>query len=426
MRRVEIPIAFPVILAGIRVSAVQIVATATLAAIVGGGTLGDFIVQGIFVRALDRVVGAAILVALLAIMVELAFSLLERVSVSPGVRRLRRRSGCAIERSPRSSRYTTPRAEPDTRRDTYPSRGHLDPAVDCRPPASAEPGSAMHRRRDPMRINRTLALGAATLVLVLSACSPGEGSQSSRQAASQPTCRRCPWAPPASRRRPWWPRSTPRPSRQTASPSSATWSSVSVPRSARRSTAARSTWHPTTSAASQACLEAEISSDAEETHANLVAALEEIGQTALDFSPGTDADGFAVRSETAEELSLENMTDLAGVADQLVWGLASGCPENPVCGPGLNDVYGIDIATLDTESLDPCGAEIAEALNEGAIDVAQVCTTQAEIASFNFVLMEDDRRSGAGSEPRAGADPGAGRRRWGRPGQRRSTRSASC
>jgi osmoprotectant transport system permease protein len=86
VRAVEVPVALPVILAGIRVSAVQIVATATLAAIVGGGTLGDFIVQGIFVRALDRVVGAAILVALLAIGTELLFSLLERRAVSPGLR----------------------------------------------------------------------------------------------------------------------------------------------------------------------------------------------------------------------------------------------------------------------------------------------------------------------------------------------------
>ena len=137
-------------------------------------------------------------------------------------------------------------------------------------------------------------------------------------------------------------------------------------------------------------LEAEVSSDPEETQTNLVAALEAIGQTALDYSPGTDADGFAVRQETADELSLVTMSDLAEVADQLVWGLASGCPENPLCGPGLLDVYGIDISTLDTESLDPCGGEIAQSLNEGAIAVAQVCTTQAEIAQFNFVLMEDD------------------------------------
>jgi osmoprotectant transport system permease protein len=86
VRGVEIPIALPVILAGVRSSAVQVVATATLAPVVGGGTLGAFIVQGIDVRALDRVVGAAILVALLAILTEAAFALLQRRSVSPGIR----------------------------------------------------------------------------------------------------------------------------------------------------------------------------------------------------------------------------------------------------------------------------------------------------------------------------------------------------
>jgi osmoprotectant transport system permease protein len=86
VRGVEVPVAMPVILAGIRISAVQVVATATLAAIVGGGTLGHFIIQGIFVRALDRVVGAAILVALLAILTELLFSFIERRAVSPGLR----------------------------------------------------------------------------------------------------------------------------------------------------------------------------------------------------------------------------------------------------------------------------------------------------------------------------------------------------
>ena len=86
VRRVEVPVAMPVILTGIRVSAVQIVATATLAAIVGGGTLGHFIVQGIFVRDLEKVVGAAMLVALLAILTELAFTVVERRVVSPGLR----------------------------------------------------------------------------------------------------------------------------------------------------------------------------------------------------------------------------------------------------------------------------------------------------------------------------------------------------
>ena len=85
LRQVEVPVALPVILAGVRISAVQIVATATLASIVGGGTLGEFIVQGIFIRALDRVVGAAILVAILAILTELTFSLIQRRAISPGL-----------------------------------------------------------------------------------------------------------------------------------------------------------------------------------------------------------------------------------------------------------------------------------------------------------------------------------------------------
>jgi osmoprotectant transport system permease protein len=86
LRNIEVPVALPVILAGIRISAVQIVATATLASIVGGGTLGEFIVQGILVRDLDRVVGAAILVAILAILTELLFGLIQRRAISPGLR----------------------------------------------------------------------------------------------------------------------------------------------------------------------------------------------------------------------------------------------------------------------------------------------------------------------------------------------------
>lgn len=86
LRRVEVPIALPVIMAGIRSSAVTIVATATLAALVGGGTLGDFILQGLYVNDQPRIFGAAVLVAVLALATELAFGLLQRLSISPGLR----------------------------------------------------------------------------------------------------------------------------------------------------------------------------------------------------------------------------------------------------------------------------------------------------------------------------------------------------
>lgn len=112
---------------------------------------------------------------------------------------------------------------------------------------------------------------------------------------------------------------------------------------------------------------------------------------ALEPTPGTDADGFVVRQETADEHSLSSMSDLAAVADQLVWGVAPECEENPLCGPGLEEVYGIDFGALTIENLAPCSPAMAEALNAGAIDVAQVCTTQPEIERFNFVLLEDDQ-----------------------------------
>ncbi len=84
---VEIPLALPVILAGVRTSAVQIVATATLAAVVAGGTLGHLILQGIDLNDQPRIFGAALIVALLAIVTELIFAALQRASVSPGLRR---------------------------------------------------------------------------------------------------------------------------------------------------------------------------------------------------------------------------------------------------------------------------------------------------------------------------------------------------
>lgn len=86
LRRVEVPIALPVILAGVRTSAVQIVATATLAAAIGGGTLGQLIYIGFNVGDQVRIFGAAMVVAALSIATEIAFATLQRMATSPGLR----------------------------------------------------------------------------------------------------------------------------------------------------------------------------------------------------------------------------------------------------------------------------------------------------------------------------------------------------
>ncbi len=86
LRVVELPLALPVVIAGLRVAAVAVVATATLAALVGGGALGRFIVDGFALRDQPQLVGGAILVAVLAVLTERAFTLLERLAISPGLR----------------------------------------------------------------------------------------------------------------------------------------------------------------------------------------------------------------------------------------------------------------------------------------------------------------------------------------------------
>lgn len=84
---VELPLASPIILAAVRVAAVQVVATATLGALVGSGGLGRYIVDGLAQQDHAQLFGGAVLVALLSIATEVALGLLERVALPRGVRR---------------------------------------------------------------------------------------------------------------------------------------------------------------------------------------------------------------------------------------------------------------------------------------------------------------------------------------------------
>jgi osmoprotectant transport system permease protein len=85
VRRVELPLALPLIFAGIRTATVFVVATATIAAVAGGGGLGDIIVNQSAYE-LEGVVGAAICVSLLALAADGALGLLQRGLTPPGLR----------------------------------------------------------------------------------------------------------------------------------------------------------------------------------------------------------------------------------------------------------------------------------------------------------------------------------------------------
>jgi osmoprotectant transport system permease protein len=86
LRRIELPLALPLIFAGIRIAAVTVVATAPIAAIAGGGGLGDVIVNQASYR-LEGVLGASICVMALSAGVFLVLVALERAVSPAGIRR---------------------------------------------------------------------------------------------------------------------------------------------------------------------------------------------------------------------------------------------------------------------------------------------------------------------------------------------------
>ena len=243
-----------------------------------------------------------------------------------------------------------------------------------------------------MRRYRTLALGAALLALVMSACTPGGsgGSPSASAAATKPTVK---------------------------VGSAGFWEAAVVGEMYAQALEAKGYTverhleigeRPAVLAAltsgqvnlipeylgglaGQGLGIKDLSPDPQKASDNMQTALAAKGWVSFAFSPGTDADGFAVRQETATQYSLAKMSDLTAVANKLTWGVAPGCPTNPVCGPGLKTTYGIDLSALQVKSLPACSTDIATSLNDSAIDVAQVCTTQPEIASMNLVLLADDK-----------------------------------
>jgi osmoprotectant transport system permease protein len=104
--RAELPLATPLLMTGVRTAAVQVVATATLAALVAGGGLGRIITLGFRQQDYGAVLAGAILVALLAVATEVVLAVVSR-AVTPGPSRLtfgrvrtRRSGGGAVAVSP--------------------------------------------------------------------------------------------------------------------------------------------------------------------------------------------------------------------------------------------------------------------------------------------------------------------------------------
>ncbi|MDO5502834.1 MAG: ABC transporter permease [Actinomycetia bacterium] len=85
LRRVEIPCALPLLISGIRAATLQVIATATIAAYVGLGGLGRYLIDGLATGNYVVTAGGALLVAALALAIDGVLALIERAAVSPGL-----------------------------------------------------------------------------------------------------------------------------------------------------------------------------------------------------------------------------------------------------------------------------------------------------------------------------------------------------
>jgi osmoprotectant transport system permease protein len=104
----ELPIALPLVFAGVRSAANQVIATATVAAYAGLGGLGRYITDGYALRRYDEVFGGAIVIVALVFAVEGVLALLERALVSPGLQRRARRERVPVPRGPMDTVLPTP------------------------------------------------------------------------------------------------------------------------------------------------------------------------------------------------------------------------------------------------------------------------------------------------------------------------------
>jgi osmoprotectant transport system permease protein len=87
--QVELPLALPLIFAGLRIAAVQVVSAAALATFIGGGGLGDLVTQGLALLDAGRMLVGAVAIAALALLTEAGFGLLERRLEQSAVGRFR-------------------------------------------------------------------------------------------------------------------------------------------------------------------------------------------------------------------------------------------------------------------------------------------------------------------------------------------------
>jgi osmoprotectant transport system substrate-binding protein len=131
-------------------------------------------------------------------------------------------------------------------------------------------------------------------------------------------------------------------------------------------------------------------SDVNATMALLTPLLAQKQLVGLDPSKAVDTNAFVMLKDTADAKGIATLSDLAAKGADLKLGAPQDCETNGFCIPGLKRVYGLDM-TANFTPLD--FGVIPDSLNEGAIDVGVVSSTDGRLADpkTGWVLLKDDK-----------------------------------
>ncbi|KUL55622.1 MULTISPECIES: ABC transporter substrate-binding protein [unclassified Streptomyces] len=111
------------------------------------------------------------------------------------------------------------------------------------------------------------------------------------------------------------------------------------------------------------------------------------GLQILPYGRAEDSDAFVVTRDTAKEYGLKSLADLAKHNGELVIGAAPEVKKRTVGAVGLKDVYGVEFKEF--KSLDSSGPLVKGALRKGDVDVANLFTTDTDIAAERWVVLTD-------------------------------------
>ena len=132
--------------------------------------------------------------------------------------------------------------------------------------------------------------------------------------------------------------------------------------------------------------------DADATYAAAKPLAAEKNIALLTPSPAQDQNAFAVTAEFATANNLKSLSDLAAWSQTNAVNLGGPpeCPERPFCQPGLEQTYGIKVASFTP--LDAGGPLTVQALTQGKVNVGLVFSSSGSITSNNLVVLTDDKQ----------------------------------